>query len=56
VRWEYDNILLMKSNDKICHQITLKSEKERDLYKKREERAIPGTPKVILGKSQSNAQ
>lgn len=48
--------LLMKQSDRICHRITLKSEKERELYRKREEKPIQGTPKVILGKAEGNTQ
>lgn len=49
-------ILLMKQSDKICIKIAIKSEKERDLYRKREEKYIKGTPKIILGKAEPNMQ
>lgn len=46
----------MKQSDKICHRILIKSEKERELYRKREEKYIDGTPKIILGKADQNMQ
>jgi hypothetical protein len=47
---------LMKPNDKVCHRITIKTEKERELFKKREEKPVEGTPKIILGKAEPNVQ
>ena len=41
----------MKPTDKICHRVAIKSEKERELYKKREEKELEGTPKITMGKS-----
>lgn len=41
----------MRQTDKICIKINLKSEKERELYRKREEKSIEGIPKIILGKA-----
>jgi len=49
-------ILLMKQHDRICHRIAIKSEKERELYRKREEKPVEGTPKIILGKAEPTTQ
>lgn len=46
----------MKQHDRICHRIAIKSEKERELYKKREEKPVEGTPKIILGKAEPATQ
>ena len=40
----------MRSNMKICNRVQLRSEKEIDNFKQREENPIEGTPKIVIGK------
>ena len=44
-------MLIMHSSLKICNKVTLKTEKDYEAYKKREELYINGTPKILLGKA-----
>jgi hypothetical protein len=46
----------MQSHDRICHRVPIKSEKERELYKRREEKGLEGTPRIILGKAEPSLQ
>ena len=51
-----DSIILLMQGDKVCLRIAIKSEKERELFRKREEKHIEGTPRVVLGKSEPALQ
>ena len=44
----------MRTNLKICHKVQLKSEKELENFKKREEYHVKGTPKIAIGRCQNN--
>jgi hypothetical protein len=46
----------MRSNDKTCHTVTIKSEKDLEGFKRREERRIEGVPRIVLGKLEGSDQ
>lgn len=46
----------MRQGDRVCHRVSLKSAKEREIYLKREENYIEHTPKIIVGKLENNVQ
>ena len=45
----------MKQGYKVFVKLPVKTEKEREAYRKREERPIEGNPKIILGKAEPNS-
>lgn len=46
----------MRNSLKICHKVQIKSEKDLEIFRMREEFPLIGTPKILIGKSDKHLQ